>query len=95
MIQKKELEDQRVKVIHLSDDLRSFMEIETADLVINGPKLWVQGLRSYHVSLTCDAAGLTAGEHELPVNCTIQNDEGQNYTVDVMPSTIKVTLEEW
>lgn len=95
VIQKKELEDQRVKVIHLSDDLRSFMEIETADLVINGPKLWVQGLRSYHVSLTCDAAGLTAGEYELPVICTIQNDEGQSYTVDVMPSTIKVTLEEW
>jgi len=95
VIQTKELEDQRVKVIHLSDDLRTFMEIETADVVITGAKMWVQGLRNYHVSLTCDAAGLTPGEYELPVVCTIQNAEGQSYTVDIMPATVKVTIEEW
>lgn len=95
VIQKKEVEDQRVKVIHLDDTLRAYLHVNTVDVAITGPKLWVQGLRNYHLELSCDVAGLAPGEYELPVACTIQNDEGQTYTVDIMPATVKVTIEEW
>ena len=35
---------------------------------------------------------LAAGEYDLPVICRIQNDAGQNYTVDVQPATVHVTI---
>ncbi len=95
VIQEKALEDQRIKVVNLREDLLSMTSVNTVDVTITGAKLWVQGLRNYHVSLTCDAAGLAPGEYELPVVCTIQNDEGQSYTVDITPATVMVTISEW
>lgn len=95
VIQQKEMTDQRVRIINLDEELRANASVEKASLVITGPKLWVQGLRSYHISLTCDAAGLEPGEHEVPIVCTIQNDEGQTYTVDINPATVQLTVAEW
>lgn len=93
IIQQKEFADQKVSVINLQSGQRVSTDVRTARVSITGPKLWVQGLRSYHITLNCDASGLTAGEYELPVNCTIQNDDGQAYTVDVDPATIHVTIK--
>lgn len=92
IIQEKSFTDQKVSVVNLKSGQRVSTDVRTANLIITGPQLWVQGLRSYHVTLSCDASGLAAGEYDLPVICRIQNDVGQNYTVDVQPATVHVTI---
>ena len=92
IIQEKSFTDQKVSVVNLKSGQRVSTDVRTANLIITGPQLWVQGLRSYHVTLSCDASGLAAGEYDLPVICRIQNDAGQNYTVDVQPATVHVTI---
>lgn len=94
IVQKKGFTEQRVNIVNVENGMRASMENKTASVIITGPQLWVQGLRSHHITLTCDASGLTAGVYDLPVQCTIQNDEGQEYTVEVGPETIQVTITE-
>lgn len=93
IIKQQEFSGQKVELVNLGEGLRASVSSKTADLTITGPQLWVRGLRSYHVSLKCDAEGLTDGEYDLPVICTVQNDEGQTYSVDVEPATIHVTIK--
>lgn len=94
IIQNKELASQKINLVNQDKNLRVTQSDKVADVTIAGPMLWVTGLRSYHVTLSCDLSGLTAGEYDLPVNCTVQNDEGQVYTVAVNPATVHITLEE-
>ncbi|MBE5803950.1 MAG: hypothetical protein E7316_05500 [Clostridiales bacterium] len=95
VIQQKEMTEQRIRIVNLDEGMRANADAEKANIVITGPKLWLQGLRNYHISLTCDASGLTPGDYELPVQCTIQDDEGQTYTVDIFPATVQLTVAEW
>lgn len=94
VIKQQEFTGQRVELVNLGQGLRASVSSKTADLTITGPQIWVRGLRNYHVSLSCDAEGLTDGEYDLPVICTVQNDEGQTYSVDIEPATIHVTIKE-
>lgn len=94
IIQEKSFADQKISIVNLERGLRAAMDTKTANVTITGPQLWVQGLRNYHITLQCDASGLTAGVYDLPVYCVIQNDDGQTYTVDVSPETIQVTITD-
>lgn len=93
IIKQQDFSGQKVELTNLGDGLRASLGSKTANVSVTGPQLWVKGLRSYHISLSCDAAGLMEGEYDLPVVCTIQNDDGQTYTVDVDPATIHVTIK--
>ncbi len=94
IIQEKLLADQKISVQNLGSGLKATLSNKTANVTINGPMLWVKGLRSSHVALACDLAGLAAGEYDLPVLCTVENTEGQPYTVDLSPGTLHVVIEE-
>lgn len=94
IIQEKVLEGLKISTENLEKNLKATLSDKTATVTISGPQLWVKGLRSSHVTLTCDLAGLTAGEYDLPIACTVQDDDGQTYTTDVSPATLHVIIEE-
>lgn len=94
IIQDKVLENQKITTENLDKSLRAALSAKTATVTISGPQLWVKGLRSSHIALTCDLGGLTAGEYDLPITCTIQDDEGQAYSTDISPATLHVVIEE-
>lgn len=94
IIQEKVLTDMKISTRNLGDGLKATLSAKNADVIINGPMLWVKGLRSSSVALSCDLAGLTAGEYDLPVICTVENAEGQAYTVELSPSTLHVVIVE-
>lgn len=93
IIKQQEFSGQKIELINLAQGLRASLSTKTANVSVTGPQLWVKGLRNYHISLSCDVAGLVEGDYDLPVNCTIQNDDGQAYTVDLDPATIHVTIK--
>lgn len=94
VIRPKELANQRINLLNLEDGLHAALSAKTALVTITGPQLWVKDLKSSHITLTCNAAGLAAGEYDLPIMCTVQNDGGQTYSVDLSPSTVHVTITE-
>lgn len=94
IIQEKVLESLKISTVNLEKGLRATLSGKTATVTIAGPQLWVKGLRSSHISLTCDLGGLTAGEYDLPITCTVQDDEGQTYTTEISPATLHVLIEE-
>ncbi|MBP3637814.1 MAG: hypothetical protein J6K13_09705 [Clostridia bacterium] len=94
VITQKSFTNQKVNVVNLARDLNVKLDTTNVDLTISGPQLWVQGLRTYHITMQCDVAGLGAGEYELPVQCLVQNDQGQNYSVELDHPTVKVTIED-
>lgn len=94
IIQEKVLSDLKITTDNLDKGLRASLSTKTATVTISGPQLWVKGLRSSHVALSCDLGGLTAGEYDLPITCTVQDDQGQAYSTDVSPATVHVVIEE-
>lgn len=65
----------------------------TATVTITGAQNWVTTLRKADLSVSCDVAGLEPGVHELPLTCTIEDSTGQEFTVDIEPMTVRVTIE--
>lgn len=94
VIQDKSFKNQKINLQNVDKGLLAEMNVRKADVTITGPQLWVKGLGNYHITLTCDAAGLTAGTYDLPLGCVIQNADGQSYTVDLQPATVQLTLTE-
>lgn len=64
----------------------------TATVIINGPQNWVETLRKADLSVSCDVAGLEPGVHELPLTCTIADAANEEYTVDIEPMNVRVTI---
>ena len=94
IIQKKGFTDQKVSIVGLGKGLQAKPSTSGVSMFITGPKLWIQGLRSYHITLQCDVSGLGAGEHTVPILYSIQNDDGQNYSVEIGPANMQITITE-
>lgn len=94
IVQSKSFADIRVNIEGVESGLKASSEVKTASVTITGPQLWVQGLRNYHMTLSCDAAGLAPGVYDLPVRCTVRDDDGQSYQVETDPQTLQITIKE-
>lgn len=94
VITNKAYERQKVTVANLGEGLKATMVTNRANITVYGPMLWIESLRSAHMTLTVDASGLPAGSYELPVLCSIENSEGQPVTVDINPAFIQVEIVE-
>ena len=84
----------KLSVRSAASGLQAAVEKKTVSLVLTGPELIVEKLRSAHVSAYVDAAGLEAGEHELPVMLHLEGLDMTGVTWISTPSTITVTLTE-
>lgn len=92
VIRRHSFEDVRVNITGAADDLRATSNVKTADVVVQGPQLWVSALRGRDITLTCDASGLAVGVYDLPVICQVEGAEDQPYSVETEPETIRVTV---
>lgn len=86
------MENLPVSITGVGKGLTSSMSTTQASVVITGPQLFVNALRSGNITLTCDASGLTAGTYDLPILCQLSAGEGESYTLDVQPLAAQVTL---
>lgn len=65
----------------------------TATVTVTGAQSWVRELRKTDLNVTCDVAGLEPGVHELPLTCTITDETDEEYSVDIEPMTVRVTID--
>ena len=92
VIQTRTFENLPVNLQGVGEGLKSNWTTKRGSVTIEGPQLWVDNLRSNHVTLLVNAAGLEEGTHELPVICLVQGPEDQLYSVEIRPETMTVTL---
>jgi hypothetical protein len=86
-----------VAPIRLNDLATHLMEtsgMQSASVYISGPQIWLDSISASAVTVYGDMSGITEpGVYEIPLNCVVQGGEGQNYTCDIMPQTVTVTIE--
>lgn len=64
----------------------------SATVTITGPQTWVKTLTKADLTLSCDASGLAPGVYMLPLQCSIVGSEGQEFTLDIEPMTVRVII---
>lgn len=92
VIQSRTFEDLKLSVEGTGSDYESSLTQNRASVTITGPQLWVEGLRSADLSLSCDATGLTAGTYELPIICKVNSSDDVAFDVEVVPRTVQVEI---
>lgn len=92
VIQSRTFEDLKLSVEGTGSEYESSLAQNRASVTITGPQLWVEGLRSADLSLSCDATGLTAGTYELPIICKVNSSDDVAFDVEVVPRTVQVEI---
>lgn len=87
-----------VAQIRLKDLPITLMEtsgVQSATVYISGAQNWLNSLSSSAITVFSDLSGISApGTYTVPLNCVVQGGDGQNYTCDIMPQSVTVTIEE-
>lgn len=79
----------------LSSALREMGGLRTATVHLTGPQPWLDSLSAEDVILSCDLGTIDVpGTYTLPLNCSVNGSEGQNYTVEIVPASVVVTVIE-
>ncbi len=94
VISSRTIDGLRVDLTGVGNGLNATLAVGQAAVTITGPQLFVDAIRPYHLTLSCDASGLTAGTYDLPVICQVSAEGGESYTIEVSPATVQVTLKE-
>lgn len=76
----------------LEDGYRASMSRANASVMLTGSQNWLDTLDGEKIHLICDASGLAPGTYNLPVLCRVETDDDEDLLVDVIPSTISVTI---
>ena len=79
----------------LSAALREMGGLRTATVHLTGPQPWLDSLSASDVTLSCDLSTIDGpGTYTLPLTCSVAGSEGQNYTVEIVPASVVVTVIE-
>jgi len=73
--------------------LRAKADTSSLSVVVTGPQLLVESLRSSKISAYVDASGLEAGEYILPVQFQAEGEDAQALSFEGTPATVVVTIE--
>jgi len=84
----------RLEIVNVENDHVASLATKYATVTVTGPQLWINHVIKSDVVLYCDATGLKAGTYELPELCTISGSGDTAYSLDIVPSTIEVTISE-
>lgn len=76
----------------LEDGYRASMSRANASVMLTGSQMWLDTLDSDKIRLVCDTSGLAPGTYNLPVLCRVETDDDEEILVDVVPSTISVSI---
>ncbi len=74
--------------------LKAALEKKTLSVVLTGPQLVVENLRSSKVTAYVDVNGLKAGEYVLPVQLHVEGADMSQLSYEITPATVQVTLTE-
>ena len=83
-----------IRLLDMPAYLMETSGVQSATVYISGAQNWLDSISSSAVTVYCDMSGITEpGEYEVPLNCVVSGGEGQNYTCDIMPRTVSLTIE--
>lgn len=83
-----------IRLVDLAQHLMETSGMQSATVYISGAQNWLDGISASSISIYCDMSSISEpGVYEVPLNCTVYGGEGQNYTCDIMPQTVSVTIE--
>ena len=68
------------------------VNVTSANVSITGAQTWVKKLSAADLTLRCDVEGLEPGVHVLPLQCVVNGSDGQEFTVDIEPLTVRVII---
>ena len=79
----------------LSVALKEMGGLRIATVHVTGPQPWLDSLSAGDVKLSCDLSTIDVpGTYTLPLTCTVAGSEGQNFTVEIVPASVVVTVIE-
>ena len=79
----------------LSSSFREAGGLRTATVHLTGSQPWLDSLSATQVKLTCDMSSIAGpGTYTLPLSCTVEGSEGQDYTSEISPANVVVTVIE-
>ena len=85
----------RVELLGLPASLQEAGGTRTATVYLTGAQPWLDSLSATDVTLSCDLSAITQpGTYALPLACMVKGDEGQNYTCEISPASVVVTVIE-
>lgn len=76
-----------------ASSLRAKADTSSLSVVVTGPQLLVESLRSSKISAYVDVSGLEAGEYILPVQFQAEGEDAQALSFEGTPATVVVTIE--
>ena len=94
VIKSRTFEDMKIDIISVPDGYTASLATKTCSVTVMGAQLWVDSIRKANITVRVDAAGLEEGEHEVPVNLVIANDNGQSYTMEASPAMVMLELKQ-
>ncbi len=92
VIRSKSFTNLPIQVEGLEDGCNASMSRVNASVMLTGPATWLNDLQSRDIQLVCDASGLAPGTYTLPVLCRTDAGDDVDVEVEVVPSTVNVTI---
>ena len=74
--------------------LRAALPAKTVSLVVEGPQLPLEALRSAKVTAYVDVTDLEAGEYDLPVEMHVEGASMEDFRFTATPASVTVTITE-
>jgi len=83
-----------IAVDNLPPDMSARLSVKQSAVQVTGPYTFINALKSSNVRLFVDVSGLEAGEHELPVQVVIDNDQSFSCALGTPEVTLTLTEKE-
>lgn len=82
----------RLSVRGTTSNLRAGTDTSALAAIVTGPQLQVEKLRPTDLKAYVDITGLEPGEHVVPVQFQVENQDSQALTFEATPATVMVTV---
>lgn len=92
IIQSSTFQNLNLTVENVGSGLTASLDLRYGSVTVSGPQLWITQLKKGAIKLYCDASGLSEGEYQLPLLCTITGSDDQPYSVEVSPAVVDVSI---
>lgn len=66
----------------------------SANVMLEGPILWLEALKQSSLSLTVDVESYEAGEYDLPLKVSLADGVEEDFTYDITPALVRVVIKD-
>lgn len=93
IVSAKDYTNLRISVDGQDANISSSLEVKRSDVILEGPQLWINSLKTADITLYVDLSGLTTpGIYTLPIRCRVEDTQGGTFTFTCNPASVQVTL---